>query len=288
MEKEPRIALQLMTVKDYVAEHGIIQALKRMSEIGIHYAEMSKIPPVDQLFMDIAAAQKEYGVSVVAYTGLIDLPIAESYEPKPVGEYLDCDYDSIVRHARIIDAKYIRTNMMPRVMREGYDSVMCMSETMNEYGRRLREDGFRYYFHTHHFEFERHQGRYLLDLLLENTDPDYVGIELDVHWAHRGGVDELEWIRKIAGRCELLHLKDFRIKTPRGAKREYPYNRFANIELAEIGDGNLDFPAIIREGIACGSKYLIIEQDETYDRACFDSVALSAENIRRMGFADLF
>ncbi|MCC8061175.1 MAG: hypothetical protein LIO81_10165 [Clostridiales bacterium] len=226
MNRDAKIALQLMTVKDYVADHGIIPALKKMSDIGIRYAEMSKIPPVDQLFEDIAAAQKEYGVRVVAYTGLIDLPIAESYEPKPVGEYLDCDYDSIVRHARIIGADYIRTNMMPRVMREGYDSVMRMSEIMNRYGKRLYEDGFKYYFHTHHFEFERHNGRYLLDLLLENTDPKYVGIELDVHWAHRGGVNELEWIKKISGRCELLHLKDYRIHSPREKNLSLPKTVF--------------------------------------------------------------
>ena len=287
MTEKPRIALQLMTVKDYVAQHGIISTLEKMKECGISYAEMSKIPPNDQLFLDIAKAQKDLDVHVIAYTGQVDVPIAECYTPRPGGEYLDTDYDSIVRHARTIGAEYIRANMMPRSMRNGRDSFLRLLDKMNGYARRLHEEGFKYYFHTHHFEFSRYDGEYWFDLLLNNTDPDYVGIELDVHWAHRGGVDELAMTERIRNRCELYHIKDLRISNQRTIKPAIGMDRFSNIQYAEIGEGNLDFTSIIPKAVDCGAKYFVIEQDETYERNSFDSVALSVANIRKMGFGDM-
>lgn len=287
MEVQPRIALQLMTVRDYVAEHGIVSALEKMKESGISFAEMSKIPPNDQLFRDIARAQKEFDVRVIAYTGQVDVPVAECYTPRPGGEYFDTDYDSIIRHARMIGAEYIRTNMMPRSMRNGRDAFLRLAEKMNLYAKRLYEDGFKYYFHTHHFEFSRYEGEYWLDLLLNNTDPRYVGIELDVHWAHRGGVDELAKTEQIRNRCELYHIKDLRVYNQRALQPAIGMDRFANIQYAEIGEGNLNFSAIFPKAVDCGARYLVIEQDETYGRDSFDSVALSVANIRKLGFGDM-
>jgi sugar phosphate isomerase/epimerase len=55
-----------------------------------------------------------------------------------------------------------------------------------------------------------------------------------------------------------------------------------------VGEGNLDMKAIIEAGLAMGSKYLIIEQDDTYGKDPFESLAISADNLKRMGYQDLF
>ena len=60
------------------------------------------------------------------------------------------------------------------------------------------------------------------------------------------------------------------------------------VEFAELGEGNLDFPAIIKTGLESGSKYLIVEQDTTYGRDEFESLAISAAYLREIGYGDCF
>ena len=64
---------------------------------------------------------------------------------------------------------------------------------------------------------------------------------------------------------------------------------FGSIEhFAEVGEGVLDFPAIIHAGLDAGIRYFLLEQDETYGKSAFDSLKLSRDNLIKMGFADWF
>ena len=66
-------------------------------------------------------------------------------------------------------------------------------------------------------------------------------------------------------------------------------HKFTNlIEFAEIGEGNLDIKAIMEAGLESGAQYFLIEQDDTYGRDPFDCLQTSAENLRKLGFADWF
>ena len=66
-------------------------------------------------------------------------------------------------------------------------------------------------YHNHHVEFAKYDGKYIMDIMAEESDPKYLGFELDVHWLQRGGVNPLEWIKKLEGRTKILHIKDYRI-----------------------------------------------------------------------------
>ena len=74
---------------------------------------------------------------------------------------------------------------------------------------RLAEHGIELYYHTHHIEFQKYDGEYLLDMMKNNTTK--LGFELDVHWIQRAGENPVEFIKQYAGRISLLHLKDYRI-----------------------------------------------------------------------------
>ena len=157
------------------------------------------------------------------------------------------------------------------------DYVMRRCEVFNEVGRLAKERGMRFYYHNHFQEFQRFGDDFVYDLILENTDPDLVKLELDTDWMYRGGQDPIAWLEKCGDRVVLLHQKDFPADAPQ------PLNLYdgvidpnENIDRAlfrdrkdtrcftEIGTGVLPIQAIIDAASALPTiDYLILEQDHT-------------------------
>ena len=106
---------------------------------------------------------------------------------------------------------------------------------------------------------------------VEQADPKMLKAELDVYWVQAGGADPTLWVKKCAGREPLLHLKDMAI-TP---KRE--------VRFAEVGEGNLNWPAILQAAKESGVEWYFVEQDQCYERNPFDSLAISYRNLNAMG-----
>ena len=161
----------------------------------------------------------------------------------------------------------------------------------------FKEEGIDLYYHNHHVEFARYNGKYLLDIIKDNTKN--LGFELDIHWIHRGGENPVEFIKKYAGRIRLLHLKDYRIgemKMPEGGidftNRESIMKfmgGFNNVvQFAEVGEGTLPVAACIEAGLAGGSEYFLVEQDDTYGRDPFESLKISHDNLVKLGYGEWF
>jgi sugar phosphate isomerase/epimerase len=60
------------------------------------------------------------------------------------------------------------------------------------------------------------------------------------------------------------------------------------VQFAEVGEGNLDWPAIIEQSLASGAEYLLVEQDDTYGRDPFESLRISRDNLVALGYGSLF
>ncbi len=157
------------------------------------------------------------------------------------------------------------------------DYVLRRAELFNTVGELARARGMRFYYHNHFQEFQRVGDDYVYDLILDNTDPDLVKLEIDTYWMYRGGQDPIEWMKKCADRVILVHQKDFPAAAPQ------PLNLFAgivspteNIDLAvfqerkdkrcftEIGTGVLPIQSILDAAGALPTvDCLILEQDHT-------------------------
>jgi len=157
------------------------------------------------------------------------------------------------------------------------DYVMRRAEEFNKVGELARERGMRFYYHNHFQEFQRFGADYVYDLILENTDPDLVKLEIDTYWMYRGGQDPIAWMKKCSDRVVLLHQKDFPADAPQ------PLNLFdgvvsptENIDsvvfrhrkdtrcFTEIGTGVLPIQDILdAAGALPALDYLILEQDHT-------------------------
>ncbi len=126
----------------------------------------------------------------------------------------------------------------------------------------------------------------------DNTEK--IGFEIDVHWVQRGGDNPVEFIKGYKGKLELLHLKDYVIAEPDfsacapGDMAGF-FKAFTDVvRFGAVGEGSLDFPAIIKAGIETGAKYMFIEQDDTYGKDPFDCLELSCNNLINMGYGDMF
>nr|WP_296438379.1 sugar phosphate isomerase/epimerase [uncultured Acetatifactor sp.] len=280
------IGIQMSTIKKKVDELGAYETLKACAEMGYHCMEVSQIPMTAENVSGMRKACREFGIKIAANSAALE-PMA----PGMPGEYLVSDFDKIVEDCKALDTNMLRIGMLPITCMGSREKAVDFVKRADEMAERLGEHGIDLYYHNHHVEFVKYDGQYLLDIIRDNTKK--MGFELDIHWIHRGGENPVEFIRRYAGRIRLLHLKDYRIaRLPvpgEGFDMKAFFADFFNlVEFAEVGEGNLPIRECIEAGLAGGSEYFLIEQDDTYGRDPFESLKISQDNLIAMGYGDWF
>jgi sugar phosphate isomerase/epimerase len=185
--------------------------------------------------------------------------------------------------------------MLPFPAMKSIGAVVDFAKQANEYAERLQEHGLSLYYHNHHIEFAKFDGKYMLDIIAENSPA--MGMEIDVHWVQRGGLDPVRTLEKYAGRTAMVHLKDYRIGVmPESSMGLLDAGDFAGfmtefknvVQFAEVGEGNLDWKAIVDQSIASGADYLFVEQDDQYGLDPYDCLETSRRNLLALGYESLF
>jgi sugar phosphate isomerase/epimerase len=147
------------------------------------------------------------------------------------------------------------------------DEVSRFIEQANTVAANIRPHGFKFTYHNHSNEFIRlKNGKTVMDMLVEGLDPEGTSFVLDTYWVQHGGGDVRYWIEKLAGRIDILHLKDM------GRNENGPY-------ITEIGNGNLWWEGILAAAKKAGVKYYVVEQD-SWPGDPFDSVRQSAAYLK--------
>jgi sugar phosphate isomerase/epimerase len=284
-----KIGVQAMMLKDSFTEVGAFETLRKVSAIGYHAVEISQIPMTPENVAELDRSRGELGMDIAALSVAMETPKGRS------GDSLEEHFDKIVDDAKRLDTKLLRIGMLPFPAMKSIGAVVDFAKQANEYAERLQGQGLDLYYHNHHIEFAKFDGKYMLDIIAENSPA--MGMEIDVHWVQRGGLDPVRTLEKYAGRTAMVHLKDYRI----GELPESSFGlldsgdilgfmtEFKNVvQFAEVGEGNLDFPSIIPAAQAAGARYLLVEQDELYGRTVWDALQTSHDNLVAMGHADLF
>jgi sugar phosphate isomerase/epimerase len=136
----------------------------------------------------------------------------------------------------------------------------------------LKAAGIRFGHHNHSHEFfrpERH-GQTLEDVLIDEASPDLM-LELDLYWIEHAGLNCVRILERCHGRVPVIHLKD---------KEAMPGTN--DTRMAPIGEGNMDWPAIIAACEAAGVRWYAVEQDRCY-RDPFDCLKSSFDFLRGHG-----
>ena len=293
--KKGLIGVQMSTIApNKMPRFDAFESMQKLTDLGYHCIEISQVPMNQQNVAGFRRAIDELGMKVASCTAAV-APMV----PGAPGEYLsDPDgYKKIVEDCRSLDCDMLRIGMLPLTCMGSYQKAMDFAKTADELAAKLKADGIDLYYHNHHVEFTRYDGRYLIDIIRDNTKN--IGFEIDTHWVHRGGEDPVKFIQRYAGRIRLLHLKDYRIgemplpeggldPTNREAMARFMQAFTGIVQFAEVGEGTLDMKGCIEAGLAGGSEYFLIEQDDCYGRDPFDSLRISRDNLIRMGYGDWF
>jgi len=243
------LALQLYTVRDET-ERDFAETLRRVAEIGYPAVEFAgygglSADELHQLLteMSLQAASTHAGLAA-----------------------LEADIEREINYCLTISCSSLVLTSLP-TNRRTPDDVRALAPRLNEFGQRCRDQGITFGYHNHNFEFEQSDGTYLLDVLLDSTDPALVKLEFDVYWAAYAGVDPTTYLRQRAGRVPLIHLKDLA----------------ADRSFTEVGDGTLDVAAIIATAEEGGARWFIVENDKPH-MPSLESARRSLENLRgRLG-----
>lgn len=281
--KNIKIGVQMMMLKDKVAELGIYEVMRKVGELGYHSVEISQIPMTQENVDNLAKASKDFGIDVGACSASL-----EPMMPGAPGETLKTHFDKIVEDCKKLNCRYLRVGMIPLNLIGSKENYINFAKKMDDMAVRLSEQGIQLYYHNHHVEFQKFDGEYALDIMKNNSKN--FGFELDVHWIHRGGLNPVNVIKNYKGRVDILHLKDYRIgamdlsflKNGDWSKFSEAFNNV--VEFAELGEGNLDFKSIIETGIEAGVQYFFIEQDNTYGRDPFESLRISRDHLIKLGY----
>lgn len=283
-----RIGVQAMMLKDEFATHGPFETLKKVREIGYRAVEISQVPMTTENVAELVRARDEVGVEIAA--------ISATLTPGPMGgDSLQNDLDKIVADAKALGTDMVRIGMLPFDAMASLEKVLAFCDASNEVAATLAEQGISLYYHNHHIEYMKYDGRYLLDIIADRAP--LMGLEIDVHWVQRGGHDPVRDLLKYADRVAMVHLKDYRIAAlPPSAFEALAAGDFPAfmtafngvVQFAEVGEGNLDFPSIIDTSIHIGARYLLVEQDDQYGRTPLECLQTSYDNLVAMGFSELF
>jgi sugar phosphate isomerase/epimerase len=166
--------------------------------------------------------------------------------------------------AKALGAKFVVLPAIPAEMRKTLDDYKKVSELFNKIGEDAAKRDIAFAYHNHGYGIKPMDGQIPLDLLLANTDPAKVLLEMDVFWHVAGGADPVEYIKKHSGRYRMFHLKDMKtIQTfsGDGGGPEQWIPLFAN--MTPIGTGAIDIKAIVEAGRANGAKHFFVEQDNS-------------------------
>jgi hypothetical protein len=130
------------------------------------------------------------------------------------------------------------------------DNIKSSIVTLNSTGEAAKKAGIQFCYHNHDMEFKDVEGKIPYDLLLSETDPNNVKMELDLCWATKAGADPVELFKANPGRFPLWHLKDL------AADRINP---------APVGTGVVDFKRIFEYQKTAGMKHFFVEHDMPKD-----------------------
>jgi sugar phosphate isomerase/epimerase len=193
-------------------------------------------------------------------------PALKETKLKPVSVHLDtalffeggAKLDEAIADVKQRGFQYVVLPYIPPAQRGGLDVFKKLADTLNKSGEKVKAAGMTLCYHNHAFEFEPMEGTTGLELLMKQTQKGLVSLELDVFWVSVAGHDPVALLEKYSGRVALVHLKDKASGIP------VQFNeRVAKEAFKEVGNGTVNFPAVLAAAKKAGVKNYFVEQDQT-------------------------
>jgi sugar phosphate isomerase/epimerase len=162
---------------------------------------------------------------------------------------------------------------------ESREQLLEDAALYNRIGQQCRSAGLQLTYHNHDHEFQEFDGQYAFDILMQHTDPDMLQAHIDVAWVTFGGADPVALIRRYAGRCPVLHMKDFSRLEP-GCETAAGDRQAAC--FTEVGTGIVDTAGVVDAARRAGVAWLTVEQDRMGNLTPMESLRTSYTHLRAL------
>ena len=246
------LSIQTYSVRDHMGS---------ISEISDTFCKLSSYGYTGiQTAGDITGYAEEYAAA------------AEEHGLKIIGTHMKMDVlrdtDRAVKIHKILGTTNAGIGAMPAVFDENISKKNIDEFILdaNAVAEKFGEYGLNFTYHHHAAEFAKIGNETIMEILVRELDQKNISFVLDTYWLQKGGVSILEWIYKLGGRVDILHLKDMYI--PAGGDEGC---------MTELGAGNINFKDVIRAADETGVKHLCYEQDGNHKKDSLLSAKQSAE-----------
>ena len=251
-----RLGAQLYTLRDFCKTMpDIAQTLRKVRQIGYTAVQVSGVGPVDP--KDLAKVLQDEGLAVAGTHMGWERFLNET--------------DEVIATHKTWGTTHSAIGALPQ---DYYtpDGLKRFLDELALVAPKLQAEGLDFSFHNHSIEFIKFDGRLMLDLLYEQTDPAQLKAEIDTYWVQAGGGTPQEWVAKLPNRQPMLHLKDYAVVAGQWQPR-----------FAPVGEGNLNWTAILAAARGANVEWALVEQDDCYGVDPFDALAISYRNLKAMG-----
>jgi sugar phosphate isomerase/epimerase len=238
--KLKKVGVQLYSVRKEMMSDAI-GTLKKLGQIG---------------YQEIESAQSEKG----NYYGLEPKEIKKLLKDQGMTlrsghTHIDKNWQKSIDEAAEAGQEYIICSVLPSPG-QTVGNYQKSADMFNQAGEQCKKSGIMFGYHNHSSEYDTVDGKVLYDVLLDNTQPGLVHMEMDLGWVIAAGKDPMAYFSKYPGRFPLWHLKDMSL---------------AEKKSVEFGKGTVDIIGLMKQAKQAGMKYYFIEQEE-YAVTAFDSL----------------
>lgn len=225
------VGIQLYTVRDAMLSDAT-GTLKKLAKIGYKELESAR-----------SAKGNYYGLTpseIKKITKDLGMNLRSGHV------HIDENWQKSVDQAAEAGQEYLVCSSLPS-KGQTIDNYKKVADTFSKAGEDCKKAGLIFGYHNHEYEFEKVNGQVLYDILLDETDPELVKMEMDLGWIIATGNDPVQYFEKYPGRFPLWHLKDMKKHEP---------------ESTEFGKGQVDIKRMMEIGKKSGMKYFFVEQEE--------------------------
>lgn len=254
------IGAQLYTVRNQCDTlENLENTLKAVADIGYKAVQLS----------GICAYEADWMKKTLDKYGLV-APITHT----PYRRIVD-DTEKVIADHKAMGAEYVGLGSLPNLWQSHADpgTVDRHFDELAPAIEKIHDAGLMFSYHNHSVEFAKDEtGRVLLDRIADKAPADRLALTLDCYWVTAGGGDPAWWLRHLTGRIPCIHFKDMVFNGEDMAVR-----------MAPVGEGNLNYPEIIRAAEEAGVRYAFVEQDECYELDPIEALRVSYDRLRGLG-----
>ena len=243
--KIDQIGIQTYTLRDSM-QADMPATLAMIKRAGYDYVELNR--------RDFSEISPLTLIDRVKTAGLYAPSTHLSYEPVRTAT------SDMVAICKTLGCEYGIVPWMDESQRE-LEDWKRHARVFNEAGKIFADNGLRLAYHNHQFEFDDlGGGTTAMQVLLEDTNPDFVDFQLDIFWAVLGGIDLSELFNTNPSRFKLSHIKDMK-GDPATYKNSRDYGDISKSIMVNVGEGNIDFASVFALNETSGMEFFITEHD---------------------------